>query len=163
MTTPVPRMESGAVMDQSVAVALPQRINSVSLGARSVRSLRDFYRAWGWSENEESNDEYTSFTAGDIRLALYPLDLLRDEAAPGTRVPEPGTWNGVTLAINFASSTEVDQAVEHARAAGALVVATPADRDWGGHSGYVADPERARRRPRGVARASVGCGWRRCE
>jgi predicted lactoylglutathione lyase len=141
MTTPAPRMERGAVMDQSVAMALPQRINSVTLGARSVRSLRDFYRAWGWSENDESNDEYTSFTAGDLRLALYPLDLLRHEAAPGSRPPEPGTWNGVTLAINFASSTEVDQAVEDARAAGASLVGAPADRDWGGYSGYVADPE----------------------
>ena len=120
---------------------MPQRINSVTLGARSVPSLRAFYRAWGWSENDGSNDEYTSFTAGTTRLALYPIALLGQEAAPGSPEPDRGTWNGVTLAINFASSADVDQAVEVARIAGAEVVAPPSDRAWGGRSGYIADPE----------------------
>ncbi len=120
---------------------MPQRINSVTLGARSVPSLRAFYRAWGWSENDGSNDEYTSFTAGTTRLALYPIELLGQEAAPASPERDLGTWNGVTLAINFASSGDVDQAVEVARIAGAEVVAPPTDRGWGGRSGYIADPE----------------------
>ncbi len=120
---------------------MPQRIHTLTLGARSVGTLRAFYRGWGWTENDGSDDEYASFTAGDIRLALYPLALLHDEAAAASPLLEPGTWNGVTLAINFASRVEVDQAVHDARAAGASVVHPPTDRDWGGYSGYVADPE----------------------
>ena len=83
-------------------MAMPQRIHTLTFGARSVGTLRAFYRGWGWTENDGSDDTYASFTAGDIRLALYPLDLLHDEAAAASPLAEPGTWNGVTLAINFA-------------------------------------------------------------
>ncbi len=72
---------------------LPQRLNFVTLGARSVPRLRAFYRSWGWVENEGGSDDFASFTAGSVRIALYPIDRLRDEAAPGlpSRQPTPGT------------------------------------------------------------------------
>ena len=50
-------------------------------------------------------------------------------------------WNGVTLALNVADRGEVDQVVRVATDAGARVVASPTERDWGGYSGYIADPE----------------------
>ena len=61
---------------------VPQRITVVTLGARSVPSLRAFYRAMGWEENDGSDETYTSFTMGSLRLALYPIELLGKEAAP---------------------------------------------------------------------------------
>jgi len=45
----------------------------------------------------------------------------------------------MTLAINFSTRSEVDVAVEDAVEVGASVVELPADREWGGYSGYVAD------------------------
>jgi uncharacterized glyoxalase superfamily protein PhnB len=36
---------------------------------------------------------------------------------------------------------EVDDAVTSAVNAGATAVASPVERDWGGYSGYFADPE----------------------
>lgn len=61
---------------------IPQRITVVTLGARSVPALRAFYRALGWEENDGSDDTYVSFTMGNVRLALCPIDLLGKEAAP---------------------------------------------------------------------------------
>ena len=80
---------------------------------------------------------------GGVRLALYPLDLLGAEAAPGSAA-QPAGWNGVTLAINVGSRTLVDEAYRIAVASGARSVAEPITREWGGYSAYVADPEEQR-------------------
>jgi uncharacterized glyoxalase superfamily protein PhnB len=122
-------------------MTIPQRITTVTLGARSMPKLREFYRAIGWSENEGSDDTFTSFTTGALRLALYPLDLLGDEAAPNTPVVAAGTWNGITLALNVAPRDAVDEALDSALAAGASLVEPPTERRWGGYSGYFSDPE----------------------
>ena len=50
----------------------------------------------------------------------------------------------MTLAVNVASREQVDAVLATAVAAGARPVAPPADREWGGRSGYVADPEGTR-------------------
>jgi predicted lactoylglutathione lyase len=112
----------------------------VTLGTRDMPALREFYRALRWRENDGSDDAYTCFTLGGVRLALYPIALLGAEAAPGEQVVE-GAWNGVTLALNLAERTEVDQVFAAAVEAGARSVAAPTDREWGGYSGYIADPE----------------------
>ena len=122
-------------------MTLPQRVNFVTLGAHSVVLLRDFYRVWGWTENEGASDSYASVSAGSVTVALYDIDRLGEEAAPGAEVPAPGNWAGFTLAINFSDRSGVDAAIAEAVAAGAVLVDGPSDRDWGGYSGYVADPE----------------------
>jgi uncharacterized protein len=120
---------------------VPQRITVVTLGARSVAALRAFYGAMGWVENDGSDDTYTSFTTGSLRLALYPIELLGEEAAPGDRVAASDAWNGVTLGVNVATREEVDHAFAVALAAGAEAIQHPVERSWGGYSGYIADPE----------------------
>ncbi len=122
-------------------MALPQRLTFVTLGARDLPNLRSFYRGIGWVENDEGSDTYSSFDCGSVKLALYPVDLLQDEAAPDCEPPGPGNWNGVTLAINFASADEVDIAYEAAISTGASPVGRPSKREWGGYSAYFADPE----------------------
>jgi uncharacterized glyoxalase superfamily protein PhnB len=103
--------------------------------------LRAFYRALGWVENDGSDDTYTSFTMGGLRLALYPVDLLGQEAAPGKEAVAPDAWNGVTLGVNVATRDEVDHACAAALATGAEAIASPVERSWGGYSGYFSDPE----------------------
>jgi uncharacterized glyoxalase superfamily protein PhnB len=46
------------------------------------------------------------------------------------------------LAVNFASTAEVDEAIEVARAAGATIGREPAETFWGGYSGVFLDPDR---------------------
>lgn len=121
-------------------VSVPQRVTVVTLGARSMAALRRFYAALGWEEREGSNEEFAAYDAGTVRLALFPLDRLGDEAAPGAASP-PAGWNGITLGVNVDSPDAVDQAFRSALAAGAEAVADPVKREWGGYSGYIADPE----------------------
>jgi uncharacterized glyoxalase superfamily protein PhnB len=125
-----------------LTMAVPQALSFVTLGARSVPALRAFYAAWGWPEREGSDDSFVSYQLGSVRLALFPVDALTAEAAPGC--PPPGEWSGVTLAVNVDSAAAVDDAFGSAVQAGAQVVAEPVVREWGGYSGYVADPEGTR-------------------
>jgi uncharacterized protein len=43
--------------------------------------------------------------------------------------------------VNVETRDAVDAAFDDARAAGGTVLAEPVDREWGGRSGYFADPE----------------------
>ena len=115
-------------------------MTAVTFGATSVSSLRAFYRAIGWRENEGSDDTFTSFTMGTVRLALFSIESLRDEAAPGEAIPG-AMWNGATLSLNVATRHEVDEALSAAVTAGATAVGAAVEREWGGYSGYFADPE----------------------
>jgi uncharacterized glyoxalase superfamily protein PhnB len=105
-----------------------------------MAQARQFYASWGWQERAGGSDEFAQFDMGDTRFALYPLDLLGAEAAPGRPPPPPG-WNGVTLAINVATRDSVDEAYRAAIDAGALSIGQPVEREWGGYSAYVCDPE----------------------
>lgn len=118
----------------------PARLSVLTLGARDLPALRRFYRALGWEEVSGSDDTWSGFLLGGVLLALYPLDDLAAEAAPGLPRPAPG-WSGVTLACNLDRREDVDTAFRAAVDAGALPVAEPTDREWGGRSAYVADPE----------------------
>ena len=139
--TPAGQFSAEARADNAVLVQIPQRVTALTLGARSVPALRAFYRGLGWVENEGSSDTFSSFTVGSMRLALYPIELLRREAAAGERTVDPGAWNGVTLTVNVATRDVVDDAFKAAVAAGAAAVASPIEREWGGYSGYITDPE----------------------
>jgi uncharacterized protein len=119
---------------------IPARLNLVTLGARDVNGLRAFYEAlWGPSPSPPG-PEFARFELGGAFLALYSLEALADEA--GMPAPdESASFRGFTLAINVEEADMVDTAITTARGAGARVLADPVDRDWGGRSGYFADPE----------------------
>lgn len=120
-------------------MTIPARLSIVTIGARDVAALRRFYLALGWTEQPSSDDGYAAFILGGAMLALYPLDKLAEEAAPG--VAEPSGWSGITLACNVDSKQAVDAAFAAAVAAGATPIGEPTDRFWGGRSAYIADPE----------------------
>ncbi|MGH2463936.1 MAG: VOC family protein, partial [Candidatus Limnocylindrales bacterium] len=50
-------------------------------------------------------------------------------------------FSGITLACNVDTEEQVDTAYAAAIAAGATPIADPVQREWGGRSGYFADPE----------------------
>ena len=121
-------------------MTFPRRISYITLGVRDMPTLRVFYAELGWQERPGSSDDFATYEAGGVLLALYPLAQLGEEAAPGE--PMLGTaWNGITLGINVESTTAVDEVLRSALAAGARAVAGPVKRGWGGYSGYIADPE----------------------
>lgn len=121
-------------------IGVPQQLSYVTLGARSMSGQRRFYRALGWHERPGSSDEFATYEMATAILALYPVERLGEEAAPGEQL-SVSAWNGVTLGINVESRDAVDEAFQAALAAGATGVAEPVQREWGGYSAYVADPE----------------------
>ena len=122
------------------AHALPHRLSFVTIGARDHTLLRDFYVRLGWPIGSDIEGEFASFLLGGAVLGLYSMDPLSAEAAPGEPAP-PAAWNGVTLACNVDAREQVDTAFAAAVAAGGRPIMEPTDREWGGRSGYFADPE----------------------
>lgn len=115
-------------------------ISIVTLGVENLERSRAFYeQGLGWSATPDSSDEIVFFDLPGAKLALYAYDDLAEETGlPSTRGLGFG---GITLAQNYRTKAEVDQMMETARAAGALILTPPVDRHWGGYSGYFADPD----------------------
>ncbi len=86
-----------------------------------------------------SDDGWAAYVLGGAVLAVYPIDALAEEAA--VTPPVPDAWSGITLGCNVDRPEQVDAAVAAAAQAGAVVVAPPVDRPWGGRSGYIQDPD----------------------
>jgi len=119
--------------------AIPARLSIVTLGARDMAVLRPFYRGLGWPELPDGDDTWTGFLLGGVLLALFPVDDLTAEAAPGDATPTG--WSGVTLACAVDARDAVDRTFTAAVEAGATPIAAATDRPWGGRSAFVADPE----------------------
>ncbi len=73
-------------------------------------------------------------------LCHLPKDLLAEDIAADH--PKTGTgFGGITLAHNVRSEAEVAEALEFAVAAGATLLKVAQPAEWGGYSGYFADPD----------------------
>jgi catechol 2,3-dioxygenase-like lactoylglutathione lyase family enzyme len=112
----------------------------ITLGVRDFDRARGFYaERLGWPIAQEQ-DEWVCFSLGDgsSALALFPWDELAGDAS----VPADGSgFRGVTLAYNVHSEERVDEVLAEAQAAGATITKEPTPTEWGGYSGYFADPE----------------------
>ena len=114
-------------------------ISLVTLGVADLDRAVGFYRDLGLPLRDREPDESIAFfTTPGAWLALYPRDLLAEDAT----VPAAGEgFSGVTLAHNVDDETAVDDLLDAAEAAGATVVKPGQRADWGGYSGYFADPD----------------------
>jgi len=85
----------------------------------------------------QAEETIVFYQLGGLLLSLHPRELLREDAKQG-----PG-WGqgGFTLAQNCAERATVDAIIARAVAAGATLQKAAVDTDWGGYSGYVADPD----------------------
>jgi uncharacterized protein len=116
---------------------VPAAISLVTLGVIDVDRSRTFYRSLGW-ETAIDMDAFAVFRTAGSFLAIYPIaELTRDL---GDDVPA-GLPRRSALAINVVSPEAVDQAIAEALAAGGALLAAPAQAEWGGYSGYFADPD----------------------
>lgn len=111
----------------------------ITLGVSDLARSTAFYRdGLGFPLRPGHEGEIAFFTLAGTWLALYPRDLLAEDAS----VPAAGSgFSGVTLAHNVESRKAVDALLERARDAGAKIVKPAADASWGGYSGYFADPD----------------------
>lgn len=114
------------------------RISIITLGVSDLQRSIRFYRD-GLGLPMQPNGEAIAFfqTRGTV-LALYPREALAEDA---TVPPEGQGFPGVTLAHNVRSPEAVDAALAEAVEAGARLVKPAQEADWGGYSGYFADPD----------------------
>jgi len=114
-----------------------QRVSLITLGVTDLGRSRAFYEALGWETGASPGDDVVFFQAGEMIVALWDRARLAEDSA----VADGGGWGGTTLALNFGSQAEVDEAIEEARAAGARIGREPAETFWGGYSGVFVDPD----------------------
>lgn len=119
---------------------MDQRISFITLAVRDLAATRRFYLdGLGWTAELDVPDEVLMIRTGQhLILSLWAEAGFEAEVGPVRRgegiVP-------LTLAHNVRTTEEVDAILELARHAGAEPVGEAAHRDWGGYSGYFADPD----------------------
>ena len=120
-------------------MSIPARISIVTLGVADLQRSIRFYAALGWERCSSSSDAIAWFRTADTNLGLFPFhELAADAHLPESRA---AGFGGVTLAINVDSPADVTAAINAAVAAGATVLKVAVATDWGGFSGYFADPD----------------------
>jgi uncharacterized protein len=118
---------------------MEQRLSLVTLGVADLARALAFYEGvLGWKPAQRLPG-ITFFDLNGLVFALYPhADLAQDmRAAPAAT----GGYEGFTLAHNLRSEQEVDALFAHLKSRGITIVKPPQKAEWGGYSGYFADPD----------------------
>jgi catechol 2,3-dioxygenase-like lactoylglutathione lyase family enzyme len=113
-----------------------QRLSLVTLGVDDLERDERFYTELGWERGNDDAD-VAFFQCGGLVVALWDRGSLAEDSA----VEDSGGWGGVTLALNVRSPEEVDQVLDQAAAAGAVIGRPGAETSWGGYSGVFLDPD----------------------
>jgi uncharacterized protein len=127
-------------------MAVPARINLVTLAVTDLSRARAFYAALGWQPSGPEGpgaEEVAFYDLNGVVFALYRRDyMLRDLGiAPEVAERPRSTPPEMTLAINVETAEDVSSMLAEAEAAGATILAPAARMDWGGTAGYFADPD----------------------
>lgn len=114
------------------------RISVITLGTRNLERAINFYEKGLSFPRMHFDGDIAFFELGGTWLSLYPWELLAQDVL----MESSGTgFRGVTLAHNVENEGQVADLLEHARNSGATIVKKAQKADWGGFSGYFADPD----------------------
>lgn len=122
--------------------ALPPRLGIVTLGVDDLNRSVAFYSALGWRRASNSVDGVIAwFDCGGVSVGLFPRKELAADTglAPETAIAHP--FEGFTLAVNVADETAVEAGLQAIVDAGGRLVKPATHAEWGGYSGYGADPD----------------------
>jgi predicted lactoylglutathione lyase len=120
-------------------VPMDQRVSLVTLVVADLSATRRFFvDGLGWAPMFEEAGEVLMFQVGErLILSLWDRGHATAEIGPVTTSGTPP----VTIAHNVGTPAEVDAVLDDARRAGASTVSDAVQREWGGYSGYFADPD----------------------
>jgi catechol 2,3-dioxygenase-like lactoylglutathione lyase family enzyme len=122
--------------------SIPANFTIVTLGVTDLERSARFYTDLGWEQRGDLADGITWFRTSGTWLGLFGWEALAEDAALEAPTPDDmPAYRGVTLAINLGSEAEVERAFERAQAAGGRIVKPATRMEWGGYSGYFADPD----------------------
>ena len=118
---------------------MDQRISFVTLAVADLDRTRAFYvDGLGWEPEVFVPDEVLMIRMGEkLVLSLWVESGFESEVGPIRRGEGAAP---LTLAHNVATEPEVDAILELAASLGAETSAAQ-KRDWGGYTGYFADPD----------------------
>jgi catechol 2,3-dioxygenase-like lactoylglutathione lyase family enzyme len=117
------------------------RLTVITLGVSDMRASIAFYDALGFARKfRATGEEVAFFETGGAVLGLYPWSKLALDAALPDQ-PRPAGFRGTTLAWNCRTTEEVDAVLAFAVARGASLLKAAHRTDYGGYSGYFADPD----------------------
>ena len=116
------------------------RISMITLGVDDLERAIRFYEHGLGLPRHPSAGEVSFFALAGTWLGLYGREALARDAGRAAAAPA-GTFGGIALAHNVASRAAVDAVLAEAVGAGATLLRAAADTDWGGYSGYFADPD----------------------
>ncbi|MEZ6024015.1 MAG: VOC family protein [Hyphomonadaceae bacterium] len=114
------------------------RVSIITLGVADLERSRAFYEKLGFKPSSVGGGQVFFFQAGAIVLGVWS----RAELAVDAGVAEPGSgFRGIAIAHNVREKGEVEAVLAEAAAAGGRVTQPAHDADWGGRTGYFADPD----------------------
>jgi uncharacterized protein len=114
-------------------------VSLITLGVHDVERAARFYAAMGWRRSSASVEGTVVFLGGGASvLSLFGReDLAADAGVP----PSSGGGPSVALAMNVPTEGAVDESLAAAARAGGTITRAGLRADWGGYSGYFADPD----------------------
>src|SRR5476649_1791676 len=127
-------------MSEKSTAPIP-RFTVVTLGVSDMRASIAFYEALGFARKFRATGEIVAFfETGGTTLGLFPWDQLAlDVTLP--EHPRPQAFRGMTMAWNCRTTEEVDAVLDFAVSKGASLLKPAHQTDYGGYSGYFADPD----------------------
>lgn len=124
---------------------MKSRISLITLGVDDLEVSLRFYRdglglaTQGIMGTEFENGSVAFFDLqANLKLALWPRKSLAKDS--GLPLGKPGA-SEFSLGHNVSSRAEVNQVMEQAKNAGAVIVKPAQDTFWGGYAGYFQDPD----------------------
>ncbi|MFF0818488.1 VOC family protein [Rhodococcus sp. NPDC003318] len=120
-----------------------QHVNVITLGVADVERAYTFYvDGLGWVPTLHVPGEVLFLqVGGGVVLGLWSASAMVAEAGPTAPASGEQGRAPITLGHNVADEAEVDAVLAAAAQAGGSVLVPGARRDWGGYSGYFADPD----------------------
>ncbi len=127
-------------MSKELSPPVP-RLTVITLGVNDMRASIAFYEALGFARKFRATGEIVAFfdTGGSV-LGLFPWGELAKDVTL-VENPRPLAFRGTTLAWNCRTVEEVDAVLDFALAKGASLIKPAHRTDYGGYSGYFADPD----------------------
>ncbi len=121
------------------------RITVITIGVNDLEKSLHFYpEGLGFASEGIIGKEFEYGAVAFIqlqeglRLALWPRKSIAHDS--GISI-SPASSTEMTLGHNVSSKSEVDDVMEIAKSAGAVIVKPAHDTFWGGYSGYLQDPD----------------------
>lgn len=117
---------------------MKQLIHFLTVGVHDLDKMKTWYKQkFGWKTLKDENG-IVFFKLNGFIFALFPADELAKD------IGVPGDGNGFkkfSLAINFNSEKEVDDAVADLKKQGVKIIKEPQKVFWGGYHTYITDAE----------------------